>query len=84
MKVQIEFIKESQSTEIQWSGWKVTYGKKYADGLGYDEMLGLVAAITMPEKRPTLHWLKTAKEHQQWRDNLTKESNDIDIVSVSS
>ena len=47
-------------------------------------MLGLVAAITLPEKRPTLQWLKTAEQHQQWRDNLAKKSDDIDIVSVSS
>ena len=64
MKVEIEFI-ESPSTETQWSGWKVTYGDKYADGLCYDEMLGLVAAITLPEKRPTLQWLKTAEQHQR-------------------
>lgn len=61
MKVEIEFI-ESSSTETQWSGWKVTYGEKYADGLTYDEMLGLVAAITLPKKRPTLQRLKTALE----------------------
>lgn len=71
MKVEIELI-ESVSTETQWSGWKVTYGDKYADGLGYDEMLGLVTAITLPEKRPILQWLKTAEQHQQWRGNLAK------------
>lgn len=79
MKVEIEFI-ESSSTETQWSGWKVTYGEKYADGLTYDEMLGLVAAITLPKKRPTLQWLKTAEQHQQWRDNLAKKSEDIEWV----
>ena len=47
MKVLIEFI-EGESTKTQFSGWKVTHGDKYADGLGYDEMLGLVASITMP------------------------------------
>jgi len=83
MKVEIELI-ESPSTETQWSGWKVTYGDKYADGLGYDEMLGLVAAITLPEKRPTLQWLKTAEQHQQWRDSLAKKLEDIEIVSVGS
>ena len=83
MKVEIELI-ESPSTETQWSGWKVTYGDKYADGLGYDEMLGLVAAITLPEKRPTLQWLKTAEQHQQWRDNLAKKSEDIEIVTAGS
>jgi hypothetical protein len=47
-------------------------------------MLGLVAAITLPEKRPTLQWLKTAEQHQQWRDNLAKKAEDIEIVPVGS
>lgn len=54
----------------------MTYGDKYADALGYDEMLGLVAAISLPEKRPLLQWLKTAEQHQLWRDNLNKKSED--------
>lgn len=72
MEVKIEFI-ESSSTESKWSGWKVTHGDKYADGLGYDEMLGLVTAITLPENRPTLHWLKTKEQHQAWKDKWTKK-----------
>lgn len=75
MKLEIEFI-EGPSTEKLFSGWKVTLGDKYADGLCYDEMLGLVSAITMPEKRPALHWLKTAEQHKQWRDNLAKKTDD--------
>jgi hypothetical protein len=81
MKIEIELI-ESQPTERPWSGWRVTHGDKYADGLGYDEMLGLVAAITMPEKRPALQWLKTAEEHQFWHDSLAKKPEGIDIVST--
>lgn len=61
-KIKIEFLKKKKG-EIQ-QGWKVTYGKKYADGLGYDEMLGLVASITVPEQRPCLHWLRTKEEHE--------------------
>lgn len=70
MTVTIEFLVEGKCDK--WSGWCVTYGDKYADGLGYDEMLGLVAAITMPDKRPALHWLKTKQEHAAWRERLSK------------
>ena len=52
MKITIEYIDETN--EELYKGWKVTYGDKYADWLCYDEMLGLVSALTMPEKRPTL------------------------------
>jgi hypothetical protein len=72
MKVEIEFLEEER--DGKWTGWCVTYSDKYADGLGYDEMLGLVAAITMPEKRPTLQWLKTKDEHNAFRNrNVNKE-----------
>jgi hypothetical protein len=66
MKIQIEFLTEENGTDFK--GWKVTYGDKYADGLGYDEMLGLIAAITMPEPRPTLQWLKTKEQHEAARN----------------
>lgn len=53
-----------------WKEWKVSYGDKYADGLTYEEMLGMVAALTMPEPRPTLHWLKTEEEHVKARQQF--------------
>lgn len=71
-KITIEFITESYG--LCSTGWRVQYGEKYADGLGYDEMLGLVAGITMPESRPCLQWLKSEEEHQAWRDRM-KASN---------
>ena len=61
MKIIIELIENS--TEPFTNGWNVNIGDKYAFGLCYDEMLGLVAAITMPEKRPCMQWLKTRAEH---------------------
>jgi len=39
-------------------GWVVSQGENTADHLTYDEMLGLFAALTMPEKRPCLQWMK--------------------------
>ena len=83
MKVEIELI-EGESTETKWSGWKVTLGDKYADGLGYDEMLGLVAAITMPEKRPALHWLKTEAEWEAWRERINNSKVDIEFDPIIS
>jgi hypothetical protein len=74
MKIVIEWIQ--QETEGEFSGWKVTHGDKYADGLGYEEMLGVVAAITMPENRPPLNWLKTKDEHLEWRNRFLKKLAD--------
>lgn len=32
---------------------------KTSEELGWDELLGLVAALTIPEKKPCVHWMKT-------------------------
>lgn len=67
MKVEIEFIKESEFNEDgTWkavSGYKVTSGDKWADGLSWDEMLGVVTMLTMPEHKPCLQWMKTKEGH---------------------
>jgi hypothetical protein len=76
-KIIIELI-ETLSSETGFSGWKVSHGDKYADAIGYDEMLGLVAAITMPENRPTLNWLRTADEHKARREYFDKIANDVE------
>lgn len=75
MKITIEYIDETN--EELYKGWKVTYGDKYADWLCYDEMLGLVSALTMPEKRPTLQWLKTKEEHERRRGKLSSKNNGV-------
>ena len=69
MKEKIEISLITEEGDI-WKGWLVKQGDKYADGLGYDEMLGLIAALTLPQDRPTLHWMKTAEQHKAWRDRL--------------
>ena len=71
MKIEIEKIEYNPELN-DYGSWTVTYGDKYADGLGYEEMLGVVAAITMPENRPCLQWLKTEEQHRQWRESLNK------------
>lgn len=40
------------------SGWWVTYDGRVADRLSWDEMLGLVASITIPKSTPAMQWLK--------------------------
>lgn len=58
------------------SGWKVQQGEKWADTLCYDEMMGLVSALTMPNKRPCLQWMRTKEEHEAWERHMRKAIND--------
>lgn len=79
MKIEIEFSAENY--------WTVRHDGKYADKLGYDEMLGLVAAITMPEKRPAIHWLKTPEQHkaqEEYFKNLNTKSSEVEFESPNS
>jgi hypothetical protein len=69
MKIEIEFTAEGKCR----NSWTVRYGDRYADGLCYEEMLGLVASITMPESfkdRNALNWLKTEQGHKDWQERL--------------
>jgi len=79
MKIEIYFIEPSEK-DI-YGGWTVSYGDKYAEGLVYDEMFGLVASITMPKERPCLQWLKTEAQHQAWRDALKKMEPLVEVYS---
>lgn len=80
-KIEIEFI-EGPSTETVFSGWKVTVEDRYADGLSYDEMLGLVASITMPENRPCLQWLKIEEQHKLWRESLERYAENVEQLII--
>ena len=46
----------------------VIVGNKSTEQLSFDEMLGVVAQLTMPRKRRCLFWLKTQKQHEAFRN----------------
>lgn len=52
-------------------------GEKSSEILGYDEMLGLFAALTMPKERPCLQWMKTDSQHKHQKEYFEdiKEAN---------
>jgi hypothetical protein len=51
MKLTIEHTEEL--------GWVVKEGNRIADKMGWEEMLGLVATITMPEMRPCQGYIRS-------------------------
>lgn len=53
-------------------------GKTTGDdgSLGFDEMLGLIAALTIPSERRNLQWLKTPEQHaaeKQRREQMARQ-----------
>ncbi len=57
MKIEIESVEEDRMFDVR-------LGDKTSGPLCYDEMLGLISALTMPKKRPCLCWLKTEEKHK--------------------
>ena len=56
-------------------GWKVQQGDRYADWLGYDEMMGVVSSLTMPKERPCLQWMRTREQHELIKKAIEQQDN---------
>lgn len=54
----------------------VRYDGKTAQGLGYDEMIGLVTQISMPKERKCLQWLRTKEEIEERKRESKKRFDD--------
>lgn len=69
-KIIIEIDKDTNNC------FAVRQGDRYSDKLAYDEMLGLISALTMPKERPCLRWMRTEEEWRLWFSCITssKES----------
>ena len=47
-------------------GFTVRQGDRYADGITFDEMLGLIVHLTMPDQLPYDNWMRTYVQHSEW------------------
>ena len=52
---------------------------KTSESLGWDEMLGLIAALTIPENKPCVHWM-----HEEIRDVPFEEVNFFSLKTILS
>ena len=59
-------------TQNESGTFNVKQGERWADNLCWDEMQGLIAAMTMPEQRQCLQWLRTDKQHSEWKKQFKK------------
>ena len=53
----------------------VSQGERTAKEVTYEEILGLISAMTLAEPRRCLQWLKTKEEQHHWDSYLDKLSN---------
>ena len=54
------------------SSFTVYYKDKYADELCWEEMLGLIASLTISGNRPYQQWLRTEEEHKKFNQSIYK------------
>lgn len=59
-------------------GFDVIYGDRSSGLVTYDEMLGTVSAITMPNDRPCLRFLKTEAQHQAFKDKYCRQDTKLE------
>lgn len=50
--------------------FRVEEGPRYNEGLTFDEMLGVIASLTMAERRPCLQWMQTKEQHDAYEARL--------------
>ena len=74
IKITPEIRYNPDGTKCNNGPFDVEFEGKKAIGLSYDEMLGLVSAITMPETRPCLQWLKTDEQIKSWDEKYNKNN----------
>lgn len=75
IKITPEFRYNHDGAKCNSGHFDVEFEGKKAIGLGYDEMLGLVSAITMSDTRPCLQWLKTDEQIKAWDDKYNPNKN---------
>jgi hypothetical protein len=55
--VQIRTVMKIEIEKTNDSPFIVKSGGKTSEPLGWEEMLGLIAALTIPDKKPCVHWM---------------------------
>lgn len=81
MKKVIDTIKIEK---LEGGAFNVVQGDRYSDSLSYDEMLGLVSALTIAKEPHCLQWLKTKEEHEAWQNSLIRAAEDIPEVEIEN
>lgn len=66
--------------KLEGGAFNVVQGDRYSDTLSYDEMLGLVSALTIAKEPNCLRWMLTKEEHDAQFNSLKKAAGDITEV----
>lgn len=59
----------------EFKTFNVTFDGRVAEHLYFDEVLGLVSSITMPEDKYCLNWLWTEEQRKQYFEHLNNDKS---------
>ena len=68
--------------KLEGGAFNVVQGDKYSDQLGWDEMLGLVSALTIAKEPICLSWMKTKEGHEAMRPKLDNEITEVEFEDI--
>lgn len=57
--------------------YNVKQGKKSSGPLSYDEALGLISALIIPQNPGCLRWMKTDREHKEQAGLIKRIIDDV-------
>lgn len=68
--------------KLEGGAFNVVQGDRYSDTLGYDEMLGLVSALTIAKEPNCLRWMLTKEEHEARRPKLDSDITEVEFEDI--
>lgn len=68
--------------KLEGGAFNVVQGDKYSDTLGYDEMLGLVSALTIAKEPICLCWMRTKEEHDQHLASIKNIPSEVEFEDI--
>lgn len=68
--------------KLEGGAFNVVQGDRYSDQLGWDEMLGLVSALTIAKEPMCLSWMKTKEEHEQHLASIRNMPSEVEFEDI--
>lgn len=71
-------MKKIEILFLEGGGFDVIFEGKNTELIGYDEMLGVVTQLAMPDKRICLNWLKSEEQREAIRKAQRELAKDLE------
>lgn len=77
-----EVVDTIKIEKLEGGAFNVVQGNRYSDTLSYDEMLGLVSALTIAKEPNCLRWMQTKEEHETRRPKLDSDITEVEFEDI--